>query len=221
LVYYTTNTIQKNTNQYKYGYELQIDHGDSIISASTNIVGGGSFSSPQASLNFSSTASNGIISWYPCPNAAIYEVVFKFHFTEVSSSLDSVGRVMTWALGAYPESQLSDDNGNYSINFNPSLFYYKLATMLGSDTLDPNVERLIYEPSLEVNIAAGGDELYNFITVNGPSNSVVQTLPEYTNVNGGYGVLSSRTMYTKWMKLASSTIPELMSHENWHFKQIK
>ena len=83
------------------------------------------------------------------------------------------------------------------------------------------MERLIYEPSLEVCLAAGGDELYNFITVNGPSNSIVQTLPEYTNVKGGYGVLSSRLMLRKRMRLAGNTIPELTNHDYWNFKQIK
>lgn len=219
-VYYTTSKIKKNDSQYKYRYELQIDHGDSLISAVTNIVGGGSFSTPHASMTFSPTATSGNFTWYPCPNASLYEVVFKFHFIELGPSQDSVERVMTWALGTYPESQLHNENGLFSLRFNPSLFYYNLATMLGSDTLNPNIERLIYEPSLEVSIAAGGDELYNFITVNSPSNSIVQTLPEYTNVKGGYGVLSSRTMYIKWMAIAN-TITELKNRENWHFRQIK
>lgn len=220
LIYYTTKRINKNDSQYKYRYELQIERGDSIISAFTNVVGGNNFKCPQASMVFSALGNTGTVTWYPCPNAAVYEVVFKFHFVEVGPSHDSVERVMTWALGSYPESQLNLDNGTYSLPYNGTMFFYKLAVMLGADTLNPNVERLIFEPSLEVSIAAGGHELYNFITVNGPSNSIVQTLPEYTNVKGGYGVLSSRTMYTKRMKIGK-TITELQAQENWHFKQAE
>ena len=220
LVYYTTHRIRPQNNQYKYRYQLQIDRGDTIITSTTDIVGGGSFNLLQAALNFSSTAGNGTLSWMECPNAAIYEAVIKFHFIEVSEDHDSTLRVMTWALGSHPEHELTNDNGVYSIPFKASLFFYNIASFLGADTLK-NVQRLIYEPSLDVSISAGGDELYNFITVNGPSNSIVQSLPEYTNVSGGYGVLSSRTKVSKAMKLASQTIPELEAHENWHFKQIK
>ncbi|MCR5646011.1 MAG: hypothetical protein K6F96_06455 [Bacteroidales bacterium] len=220
-VYFTTQPIRKNNEQYKYRYELQVEKGDSIISAITDIVGGKSFVLPQSAMNFGSTASNGVVNWTPCPYASVYEVVFKFHFIETTSPVDSVERIMTWALGSHPESTLHQENGTFSINFNPSMFFYNLALFLGNDTLNTNVERLIYEPSLEVCLAAGGDELYNFITVNGPSNSIVQTLPEYTNVKGGYGVLSSRLMLRKRMRLAGNTIPELTNHDYWNFKQIK
>ena len=219
LVYYTTQRIKPNNSQYKYRYELQIDRGDTIISAITNVVGGGSFTIPQASFNL--TSSSGSISWTPCPYAAIYEVVFKFYFTEVDIHNDSVVRCMTWPLGAHPEFQLTNENGTYSIPFKPSLFFYNLATYLGADTLNNKVERIIFNNPLEVSIAAGGDELYNFIAVNSPSNSIVQNLREYTNVNGGYGVLSSRVMFKKRMRLSGNTIPELMKHENWHFRQAK
>jgi hypothetical protein len=221
LVYYTTQRIKPNNNQYKYRYELQIDRGDTIISALTDIVGGGSFYIPQGSLNFSSSANTGTVNWSPCPYAAVYEVVIRFHFVEVSPALDSVERCLTWPLGAHSESELTLENGIYGVPFKASLFFYHLASMLGDDTLNNNIQRLIYEPSLDVSIAAGGDELYNFITVNGPTNSIVQTIPEYTNVKGGYGVLSSRTMLTKRMRLSGNTIPELVSREYWHFKQVK
>lgn len=221
LVYYTSKKIKNNSDLYNYRYELQIDRGDSIISAVTDMVGGGSFTVIQGAFNFSSTASSGgVVSWLPCPNAAVYEVVFKFHFIEAKGS-DSVERVMTWPLGWHPTYQLTYNNGVYSVPFTPAMFYINIADMLGDDTLDPDVERLIYEPSLEVSIAAGGDDLYNFITVNGPSNSIVQTIPEYTNVKGGYGVFSSRTLLTKWVRLSGSTIPELKDREYWHFRQVK
>lgn len=221
LVYYTTHKIKANSEQYKYRYELQAVINDSLISATTDIVGGSGFYLPQSTLDFGSAANTRYVSFSQCPNAAVYEVVFKFHFIEVGANNDSVERVMTWALGSHPEYTLQFDNGTYKISYLTSMFFYNLASFLGDDTLK-NVERLIYEPSMEVSIAAGGDELYNFITVNGPSSSIVQTLPEYTNVTGGgYGILSSRYMLSKRMKLGGNTIPQLKAREYWHFKQIK
>ena len=221
-VYYTTEKIRKNDERYKYRYELQIVRGDSLISASTDIVGGSSFALTQRSLNFGSTANNPFVAFTRCPNAAVFEVVIKFHFVEVRASNDSVERVMTWPLGYQPEySIIFDENKQqYTVPYTASMFQYNLSKFLGADT-NIYMERLIFEPSLEVCVAAGGDELYNFITVNGPSNSIVQTLPEYTNVKGGYGVLSSRYMLTKRMNLGGSTIPELQARENWHFRQVR
>lgn len=219
-VYYTTHRIKNNTSQYKYRYELIIDRGDTIISSITDMVGGGLFTIPQSVINLSAYASNGTLSWYACPNASIYEVVVKFYFTEVRGQ-DSVQRCLNWPMGSHPESQLVYEDGEYSIQYKPSMFFYNLAVMLGTDTLNNNVERLLFEPSIEVSVAAGGTELYNFITVNGPSNSIVQTIPEYTNIKGGYGVFSSRTMCKKRMRFTSSSLINLTSHQNWHFRQAQ
>ena len=217
-VYYTTHKIKTNSDQYKYRYELVIDRGDTIISSITDVVGGGMFKIGQAAINF--TSNNSYFAWYPCPYASIYEVALKFYFTEVTGQ-DSVQRCMTWPFGTYSEYQLNFEQDEYRLPYTPSLFFYNIATMLGADTLNNNVERLIFEPSVELCIAAGGTELYNFITVNGPSNSLVQSIPEYTNIIGGYGVFSSRILLKKRLKLAGSTLPTLCSHQNWHFRQAR
>ena len=100
------------------------------------------------------------------------------------------------------------------------MFYASLASFLGADTLNTNVERVISDYCLGVSVSAGGEELYNFIAVNAPSSSIVQNLPEYTNITGGgYGVFSSRCAKEQIVKMSS--IPDLLSHENWRFRQGK
>ena len=217
-VYYTKEKLNSNTNSHKYRYELQIDRGDTILKATTEMVGGYGFVVFLSQLDF--TSENGSIKWQACPNAAVYEVLIDFYFTEVGPSNDSVQRCMTWSLGTFPESSLNLDQNSYTIKYNASMFFPTLATFLGSDTTK-NVERLVFEPSLRLSIAAGGDELYNFISVNGPSNSIVQNIPEYTNVSGGYGVFSSRSLLEKRVKLSSRTFLELQKRENWHFRQAR
>ena len=220
LVYYTKEKLNNNTNNHKYRYELVIDRGDTILNAFTEMVGGSSFNVFLSQMDF--TTENGSIKWRECPNAAVYELVVKFRFTEVSPSNDSVQRCMTWSLGTFPESSpsLTYEQNNYSAKYKASLFFPNLAEFLGSDTTK-NVERLVFEPSLTLSIAAGGDELYNFISVNGPSSSIVQNVPEYTNVNGGYGVFSSRVLLEKNVKLSSNTFLELQKRENWRFRQAR
>ena len=179
LVYYTAEKIRKNNDQYKYRYKLEIDRGDTILTATTDIVGGDLFMPDSKPLSFSSTT--GTVKWFPCPNAAVYEVVIKLYFTEVGPGVDSVQRCMNWSLGTRPVSQLTDDHGKFVMNYTSSVFYATMASFLGSDTIggatEKNVERIISDYCIGVSISAGGEELYNFISVNAPSSSLVQSIP--------------------------------------------
>ena len=223
VVYYTTEKIYSNTDKFKYRYELLIDRGDTIISAVTDMVGGYGFNILQpGSMDFANETGSRI-KWQPCPNAAVYEIVLKFRFTEVGLLQDSTELCMSWSLGTHSETSLDMDQGNYVLSHQSSVFYYELSKFLGKycDTTNINIDRVVLDSPQHrpvcVSIAAGGEELYNFISVNGPSSSIVQSIPEYTNVKGGYGVFSSRTMKERWIKFAS--IQDLKKYENWRFRQ--
>lgn len=219
LVYYTTDPIFANSQRYKYSYELEIDRGDTILNATTNIVGGGMFSIPQAVMNFSTRTPSSTLKWGECPNAAIYDASVEFRYAEIWNGQDTVYRSMNMNMGTYSETSLLFENGSYSISYPNASFFAQLAQTLGADTLNNNVERLVFEPSVTIKISAGGVELYNFISVNGPSSSIVQSIPEYSNVNGGYGVFSSRTSISKEVRLSAQTFTELVGHQNWRFRQ--
>lgn len=227
LVYYTKEKIYSNTQQYKYKYELQIDRGDTILRAETEMVGGYNpdnhyyFNIVTGIMSFAGEFGTSI-KFYPCPNAAIYEVVMKFYFTEIGPSHDSVRRCMEYSLGTFSEATLysSLEHGQYVIAHKSIRFYSELADYLGKqcDTISQNIDRIIQDKAIYISIAAGGEELYNFISVNGPSSSIVQTIPEYTNIKGGYGVFSSRTLVEKWVNFNS--LNDLMrEHPNWRFRQ--
>lgn len=218
LVYYTAEPVYSNTDREKYRYELEINRGDSLITATTDMVGGHGFNILTGVMSFSG-ASASPVKWQPCPNAAIYEIQMKFRFIEVGPLGDSVPKCMSWSLGTHPENELEMDNGQFVLSHRSSVFYYELAKYLGKycDTLNDKIERVVMDKPICISIAAGGEELYNFISVNGPSSSIVQNIPEYTNVKGGYGVFSSRTLKEIWIWFNS--INELKKHENWRFRQ--
>lgn len=219
LVYYTKEKIFNNTNQYKYQYELLIDRGDTVLSARTNMVGGYGFDIGNGLMSFSGENAK-TITFSPCPNAAIYEVRLSFRFTEVTPNHDSTHRCMEYSLGTFTENELypTMTDHQYVISHKSNRFFTELAHFLGKDTLNQNVERVVFtDNAFGIWVAAGGEELYNFISVNGPSSSIVQNIPEYTNVVGGYGVFSSRTMLQSWVRFNS--IKELKKRENWRFRQ--
>ena len=221
LVYYTTDRINPNNSRYKYMYTLEIDRGDTILTASSAVVGGERFAIPQAIMSFSTVTPSGTLKWTECPNAVVYDASVEFRYVEVWNGNDTVPRSINMEMGYYPLSSLLYEFGNYSLSYPNASFYDKLKRSMGADTLNSNVERLVFEPSLTIKISAGGVELYNFISVNGPSSSIVQSIPEYSNVNGGYGVFSSRTTIQKDVRLSAQTFTELMRHENWRFRQAQ
>ena len=91
-------------------------------------------------------------------------------------------------------------------------FHYK-EDAIGNDF---NVTRAFDLNPIEIMIAAGGDELYNYIQVNAMAGGLSQTVPDYTNVTGGYGVFSSRINKTKSISLTSRAQVDLFS-KPWGF----
>lgn len=213
LVYYTTEPVYTNSERYKYKYELLVDRGDTILSAETDMTGGYGFNINTATISFSGESGTPI-KWYPCPNAAIYEVVLRFDYMELKGPFDTVHQSIEWSLGTYPETSLELDHNMYVVSHKSEAFYTKLAEKLQGDTI--GVDRLVANPAICISIAAGNEELYNFISVNAPSSSIVQSIPEYTNVKGGYGVFASRTMQEKWVKFNS-----IYDIAKWGFREIK
>ena len=221
LLYYTTGRIFTNDDRYQYKYELQVDRGDTLITATTSVVGGKNVYMMPALLNFSSLAELGRLKWTECPNSSLYDIRIRFHYSEITSAVDTVRHVVDCYSRTAVESTIPLDNGMYTMNYPCSALFQSLAQEIGNDSLKLNVERIFFEPSVEVILSAGGDELNNYIMVNGLSSSLVQTIPEYTNINGGYGVFSSRTQFHHYARLTSQTVVELMSHSTWHFRQAQ
>ncbi|MBL7883134.1 MAG: hypothetical protein JNL69_03640, partial [Bacteroidia bacterium] len=46
--------------------------------------------------------------------------------------------------------------------------------------------------NVDLLLIAGADDLSTFIDVNKPSTGIIQTKPEFTNINGGLGLFSAR-----------------------------
>ena len=220
-VYYTTEKVHSDTKEHKYRYALEIDRGDTILTSQTDVVGGNVYNITSSVLNFATNTDLGYVNWIPFPNAVVYEVIVTFNWMEQKPGQDTVFRNMKWSLGTYSESDLNLDNGQLKLSYKTSNFYNALGATLGADTLDQRVDRFIGTYPLSITIAAGGLELYNFISVNGPSSSIVQTIPEYTNINGGYGVFSSRNMVEKKeVRMSSQSFTGLVAR-NWGFRQGK
>jgi len=225
-VYYTTEPFNVNTSNTRYKYRLMVHNGNDTISAETGVVGGGDFRINNSMVSFTSVPSDNKskITFKPADNAVFYDVKMVFHYREKHGDVVEEKQVK-WDFGAKSIDELGyeDHNGlrTYVVNYAVNSLFQLLADAIGGDTVvnpsQPHVQRFFDEKPVDIMIAAGGSELYNYIQVNQVS-GYSQTVPDYTNVTGGYGVFSSRINLLKSVTISATAQRELYA-KSWGFTQ--
>ena len=188
------------------------------VTAETNLVGGDRFKIITTTMTFSPTGQDktGKVSFIPAENAAVYEVMLTFNYKEKKMNEAMTGKHVSWSYaGLRPDTDnLTYEEGRYYVKYNQAILFNMLGSAIGADTL--NVER--YIGTFEISVVAGGRELNNYVQINSPSEGFSQTIPDYTNINGGYGVFSSRINLNATAVLSAKTQTDLIGM-NWGFKQ--
>ena len=222
-VYYTTERFNVNTNSAKYNYRLEVIKDMDTINSETGIVGGEKFDLLNAQLSFKAKPSDGTgrIRFRLAENAAFYELKMVFKYREKKNGGPEVVKSVTQAFGVKSVDELLIENEVSYFLYADNLLFTLLTEAIGGDTI--NVERYfgVYpgdEHPIELSLAAGGDELYNYIQINTNSGGFSQTIPDYTNISGGYGVFSSRINLTKDVGISANTQKDLYG-KNWGFKE--
>ena len=222
-LYYTAERLKKNTKNDKYQYKLTIVLPDRTLVSTTDIVGSGSYRVKSLAVNYSQEyfGVNRPLEFYPATNATSYDVSMAFTFKEQRTpTSDSVPRTMRWTLGTYNEYDLArfmvDDY--YRVTYRPERFYDQLRAFLGADTAIAGLTRLIGDYPVEIIISAAGPELTQYIEWSSVGNYGTQGGNDFTLIEGGTGVFSSRMTATRKVRLAGTTVPDLLAHRNWGFK---
>ncbi len=192
-----------------YSYRLVINNASTgnEVSATTHTVGAFDIVGPNfGTIGF---ASNNVnykveIKWEAAQNAKRYQLMMVFHYTE-----KDINNVMTpkttpfWVIDEIDPS--STTGGDESYKFEPDGFYRFVGTQIQQD--DNVVERRC--DSVKFYVYACGDELNTYMNINGPSSSIVQERPQYTNINNGLGVFSARTSTQRAYTLANQSLDSL------------
>ena len=224
-VYYTTekDKFANNNGNSKYKYKLFVFKGNDTISAETGLVGGEGFKIATYSLHFEaeSTEKSGKIKFTAADNAVYYDVKFIFNYHESHDGGPVVDKQVSYSCGAKSVDALNTENGVYYFSYNNNILFNLLESAIGADTVynanHPHVVRYFDKYPIQIKLAAGGDELYNYIQVNSQT-GYSQTVPDYTNVSGGFGVFSSRINLTKDVSISAGTQIDLYG-KPWGFVQ--
>lgn len=219
VLYYTSRKLKENED-----YQLIINRKDGeVITSNVKTLSGFEIRKPYTMVNFDSDSPNKV-QWYHKEFnkfAAYYEVYGYFHYKQLNpGEIDTVDYTMKWFLGSGTKEDLYISLDRVlSVNYIPNDLYSKLSA---SDNIINNspdyVKRFV--DNFEIIITATGDELYNYILINN-SSSVIQDTPEYTNINNGMGIFSSRAKCSKKFKINPSTVNKLIrNYPEWGFIYI-
>ena len=225
-LYYTTEPLHPNSKNKNYSYRLVAVLPDRTISSEADIVGNSSFGVQSLAVNFSKQYFGLIPRQFlfrPATNASFYQVSMAFTFLEQRTPEDdSVPRTMHWDVGTFSKDYLMYhmDGDAYIFPYRPETFYDQLAEFIGGDTAIAGLKRYIGDYPVEVSITAGGEHLRQYIYYNDVSSGFVLGDPEFSTIDDGFGVFSSRTTVRQSVRLAGETLPDLEHMTYWGFKYI-
>ena len=197
-------TYYYTTAKLKEGQEYTIEvlrKADSVtISAKALTINSFSISKPFATQAIQFKGSKrGTVEWRVSDpstmfktTAAYFTVAGFFRYKELMpGASDTVLRSIQWNLGSGEAEKLFNSTDRYYvISYTPQALYDILES---NDYLKNNspvgVQR--WFENFEYRVSAIGEELYNYNLVNN-SSSAIQDVPNYTNVENGTGLMSSR-----------------------------
>lgn len=193
-------------------YELTVKNPITGLTASgqTGLVGDATFNSPAPSSPFygfvlsSNSNYQFPVRWSSGANARVYQLTVRLNYID-STTTGNNTKSIEWVFPSIETEKLSGGEAMQNDFLGQSFLRF-----VGNQLSDFNglLGRRVLTADLI--LVAGSDDLNTFINVNKPSTSLVQERPEYTNINNGLGIFSSRYNQPPMTKpLAAATLDSL------------
>ena len=178
-----TNFLNSNSE-----YELLIKNNitGNSVSSTTEIIKGFNFSSGIPTSNRLTFYVDGLgyrfprFEWSDPENVEIFQFNLRFHYKE-----NGLEKELSWN-----QTELGS-NDNILILSGEDFFHQFLANNLAALADDEEREFM----NIDIEMTLGTQDLKTYIAVNEPITGIVQERPQFTNINNGIGLFSSR--YTK------------------------
>tara|TARA_B110000459_G_scaffold197111_1_gene240078 strand:- start:122 stop:1123 length:1002 start_codon:yes stop_codon:yes gene_type:complete len=191
IIYYFDSPFSDNflSSKTNITYSLVIKNikTGNIVSSTTEILNGFTFSEGITTSNRLTfyLDETGYLSksfkWLYHPNVEIFQFNLRFHYKE-----NGLEKELSWnqtALGS---------NDNILTLSGEDFFHQFLATKLAALDNDDDEREFM---NIDIEMTLGTQDLKTYIAVNDPITGIVQERPQFTNINNGIGLFSSR--YTK------------------------
>ena len=225
LLYYTDEHFNTKNDSEKYRYKLYVIKPDyDTITAETSVVRG-DIGVSTSIVNFQSASSSVLSSFIfsSTEEAVLYEFGMRFNYWEEHTGQPMQKKSVSWSysprtLEGY--EKVAGSENLYKMYYSVNMLFNRLEQVIGNDTVwddnHPNVKR--YIDSFDVLIAAAGEDFSMYYQYLQSAMNGLSLTTEYSNVEGGYGILSSRIFKRKEVALSSGTKLDLF-RKPWGFQE--
>jgi hypothetical protein len=170
------------------------------------------------------------VEWKSVSGGDMYELSMNFNYIEFPNSIQVPvsGEADTISIEFNFQSRLSS-NSNGGDQMSHSIDFYQFLNFIASNIPeDPTVRRLVVgmeaaqvvsgfaitHACLEFTLLAAGEDLSTYLVLNQNSSSLVLDRPEYSNIENGIGILSSRTFHiVENVKITNSSNDEIATND--------
>jgi hypothetical protein len=166
------------------------------VTSQTPIVNDFTYSKPPASSTSfyfivpSSDNYRFYVEWSSAKNARLYQMVVRFNYIDSTVT----GNDTTYLDWIFPVKKTNGLSGGelLSYDFRGHDYLQYIGNKLCNSCTQPT--DLIARRALKTELLmySAADDLSTFIDVNKPSTGIIQTKPEFTNINNGLGIFSAR-----------------------------
>jgi len=192
ILYYTAEKLNKNGTYKIVAENLKTNKS---AQSSTVLVGNAGIFGPAAFFDneFTLGAVNSVglgVNLVTGANAYAYDVIMNFEYEEFYKFDTAVKttKTITWKM---LDAAAVNPSSRFLTNLSSELFYDLLTARI-----DVRKDWIRRAKSFSFTYVGGGKELINYISVSKPSIGIVQKQTDYTNIQNGFGVFSSRNFIT-------------------------
>ncbi len=201
------------TKNFRYAISIENLISGNSVSSSTEVISDFSFKDFSSSSKWgfynpffpdSTKFTTKTVKWQKVEHGEVYQVDVRFNYLE-NGELKS----LLWS-----QEQEVFEGSTMQIRMEGIDFFNFLTNSLVADN------SIIREfVNLDLIMTVGTESLNNYITANGPVNDLAQQRPQFSNIDNGIGIFSSRYTYTEYdLELSDYTLDYLINELDRNFQ---
>ena len=213
-VIYTTGKENKVflNDAYTYRAEVYIPSRDKTVTASTKLVNDFDIHKPrlnsltQPTIHFPTNESTREVMWSTAKNGRRYQLKIYFHFREHLAGGETKDRTLTWKSFNIQRSKDTDGGNTMKITFPNNRFYeFVEENAPYEDQQTEATVNMRTAQTIDFEISVASDTFDTYMEIYEPSSSIIQYRPEFTNIENGMGLFTSRFKKTRSLYLFKNT----------------
>lgn len=198
----------------EYNLTVKNNQSGNLVKSSTRLVKKITLKTPS---QFTQTANiypqqKTFVNWMSSSNGYLYEVFLRFIYREYpEGSPDQVTRkVVEINLGRITSTN-SAGGEEMTREIDNLTIYQALAAFIPPASASNPMLR--FADSLQYIVNVGDEDLFTYLNVNQPSNTVAQERPKFTNIENGLGLFASRNSFFKALPIGEITVDSLRNNQ--------